>query len=395
MAPKPKAPPSPFHPKALLFTVHLWLGLASGLLFTLVCATGFLIALHPVLEARCNPTILQRGERGATAPADQTLKNGIAALESTPRDLLIPAEPGASWRLRGEEHRIYLDPHTGEAIGELPSIWDDSYKTLVRLHRWLLLDSKVGRPITGAATLIYLVILASGAGLWITKCYRNLARGLTFRKGVGWKRATYDAHLVLGVYALLPLFLMASTGLYWSYREPYKTAVYAVLDGAPAPPPAPKKEKKKGEKTVKETALPYQSILETVEKELPYPGEVRLFFPTKGESTLEVEKVRVPALFQLPTRDELVLDAKTGSVVSRKPFESQSRARQLLSQMYNLHTGFLWGDVTLILYLLATAVGTSLPLTGTVMWWNRTRAQRRAKEIMARRLKEKPSAEKS
>ncbi len=393
MAPKPKASPSPFHPKALLFTVHLWLGLASGLLFTLVCATGFLIALHPVLETRFNQEILNRGSAVSSVSADVVVKNGLAKLASPPRDFLIPVEKGASWRLRGEEHRIYLDPNSGEALGELPALWDDSYKTLVKLHRWLLLDSEVGRPITGAAAIIYLFILTSGAALWLTKCYRNLTRGLTFRKGVGWKRAAYDAHLVLGIYAVLPLLLMSSTGLYWSYREPYKAIVFTLLDGAPAPPPAPKK--KKGEKPPKETDLPYQKILETVGKELPYPGEIRIFFPQKGEGTLEVEKVRVPELFQLPTRDELVLDVKTGGVVSRKPFESQSRARQLLSQMYNLHTGAVWGDFTLVLYLLATAVGTSLPLTGTMMWWNRMRGQRRAKEILARRLREKPTPEKA
>ena len=114
-------------------------------------------------------------------------------------------------------------------------------------------------------------------------------------------------------------------------------------------------------------------------------------FPNLDSSTIEVEKIRVAGPFQFPTRDELVLDVKTGAVVSRKPFDSMSRAEKLLSQIYNLHTGAFLGDLTLILYLLATVVGTSLPITGTIMWWNRQRGLRKAKEIMAKRAKEKPT----
>lgn len=384
--------PPRFSWKSALFTIHLWLGLASGLLFSLICATGFLIALHPVLEARFNREILlSQGEtKSAEVRADEVLEQGLSSLKSAPRSLLVPAEPERAWILRGEDHRLYLDPATGQALGELPPFWEESYRTLVRLHRWLLLDSKVGRPITGAATIIYLVILTSGAGLWLSKCYRNLGRGLSFRKNVGWKRAAYDAHLVLGAYALLPLFLMSATGLYWSYREPYKAAVYALLDGATAPESTPKKKKKKGEEPPRQTALPYQKILDRVNAELPYPGEIRFGFPQVGDKTIEVEKIRVAGAFCLPTRDELILNLETTEVISRKPFESLSRARKFLSQIYNLHTGAIGGDLTLVLYLLATAVGTSLPITGTIMWWNRQRGQRKAREILARRAKDKP-----
>ena len=378
--------------QSVLFTLHLWLGLGSGLLFSIVCATGFLIALHPILEVRFNQEVLLvQQDPKSVLPSDEVIAQGLKELKSSPRSVLIPSEPERAWILRGQEHRVYLDPTSGKALGELPTFWEDSYRTLVRLHRWLLLDSEVGRPITGAATLIYLVILASGAGLWLNKCYRNLGRGLSFRRNVGWKRWTYDAHLVLGIYALLPLFLMSATGLYWSYREPYKAVVYAVLDGAPAPKVAKKEKKKKGEAPPKQTDLPYQKILDTVNAELPYPGEIRFGFPNLDSSTIEVEKIRVAGPFQFPTRDELVLDVKTGAVVSKKPFDSMSRAEKLLSQIYNLHTGAFLGDLTLVLYLLATVVGTSLPITGTIMWWNRQRGLRKAKEIMAKRAKEKPT----
>jgi hypothetical protein len=179
--------------------------------------------------------------------------------------------------------------------------------------------------------------------------------------------------------------------LYWSYREPYKAVVYRLLDNAPAPPVAPKKKSASGEEPSKNTALPYQRILDTVNTEYPYPGEVRLLFPHQGDRSLEVEKIRVAGLLQLPTKDVLVLDVASGEVVRRKPFASLSWAEKFLSQVYSLHTGALLGNVSLGLFLLATLVGTSLPISGTLMWWNRQKSLRKSKAILARRSREKLS----
>jgi uncharacterized iron-regulated membrane protein len=386
----PKPPKkSGFSWKSALFTLHLWLGLASGLLFSLVCTTGFLIALHPVLEARLNPQRVQH--QGEPLLAEQTVAQGIAALNSTPRWLRIPAHPEEAWVVRGKDGNLALDPWNGQLLEPNAPFWQESYQTLMRLHRWLLLDSKVGRRITGVAAIIYLFVLSSGAALWLTRCYRNLARGLTFRRKVGWKRWAYDAHLVLGIYATLPLMLMAGTGLYWSYREPYRTVVYRVLDGTPAPA-AKKKEPARGEERPKLTALPYQAILQRVHRELPYPGEVRIHFPQQGDDIVEVDKIRLAGPLQMPTRDILKLDVETAEVRGTKLFSELTRAEKFTSQILNLHTGALLGDLTLVLYLLATAVGASLPITGTVMWWNRQQGQRKSREILARRAREKAAA---
>ena len=176
---------------------------------------------------------------------------------------------------------------------------------------------------------------------------------------------------------------MASTGLYWSYREPYKAVVYGVLDGSPAPPPKP--SSKKDETTPRQTALPYAAMLARVTAEHPQPGLITIVFPKQGESTVSVSKTRSAGFWCLPIKDEWSFQSSTGDVVARKPFAGKTRAEKLLSLMLAIHTGAAWGNLTLVLWLLATCLGVTLPITGTIMWWNRMRGQWRARKILAQR----------
>lgn len=384
-----KAKESAFSLRRVLFTLHLWMGLGSGLLFSLVCATGFYLAIHPQLESRA------RSHTPASAQEVQLSAEEIVAKVTpiaVPGRIEIPARKGELWKLRGEKGSLYVNPSTGEVLEPL---WGDSYNWVKKLHRFLLLDHKIGRPITGAATLMYIFLMFSGVYLWWKKSARNPMRGLTFKRGAGWKRTFYDAHLALGMYAMIPLTLMAVTGLWWSYREPTKAVIYWTLDGAvPEAPQKKKKEEKKEEEIPPRTDLPYASLLETVEREFPYEGIVRLNLPDHDATDITILKTREPGFWRMPTRDEVTIDLASGRVLKRKLFADKTRAEQFTSLIYDIHTGYAWGDLTLVLYLVACVVGTSLPITGTVMWFNRMQGQRRSREIMARRQRNEAGGKK-
>jgi uncharacterized iron-regulated membrane protein len=363
-----------------LLTLHLWLGLASGLFFSVVCGSGFFLALHPRLEARLNRDLLVRPANGGPL-APEVLLGGLCDRDGWTA-LQIPAEPNGAWRLRRKGSSLYLDPFTGQKLGDLRPLLGNSYQQVEWVHRFLLFDRDVGRPVCGALALVYLAIMLSGGALWLSRCARNLPRGLSFRPGVGWKRLLYDAHLVLGGYALLPLFLMAFTGLWWTYREPYKAAAYALLDGTPPPAAIPRG---KPSQAPRRLDLPLGQMLESLSAKFPQPGLVELDFPRAGQSTVTLRKTRSAGFWRLPVRDEVVFDVSSGHVVEVRPFAGKTRAEQVLSLMLAVHTGVAWGDASLVLYLLATLMGFTLPLTGSVMWWNRMRGQWKARRILAAR----------
>jgi uncharacterized iron-regulated membrane protein len=246
---------------------------------------------------------------------------------------------------------------------------------------------EVGRPVTRVAALVYLSIFLSGIGLWLQKGSKNPARALSFRRGVSWKRAVYDAHLALGAYAVLLLLLMVGTGLYWSFREPYKALVYRVLDGTAAPPKAKSKESDDGKPRL--TDLPYSAMLAAMNARFPEPGRVEITFPAEEASSVTVVKVRQAGFWRLPIKDEIAFDVASGEPLQVRPFSSKTRAEQFLSLILAIHTGEAWGAYSLVLWILATALGATLPLTGVVMWGNRMRGRWKSKRHASLRAEAK------
>ena len=376
---------SRFSLRQFFFVTHLWLGLASGIIVTILCLTGFLLALHPPIEQWINRDLMVREDIGDPIPADQLVEKTLKGSEVRYTAIEVPALENGAWKFREGRDNTFVDPYTGENLGLSRPFVKDLYRTVFRLHRWLLLDDEIGRPITGAATVIFLIVTISGLVLWFDKCRKNYMKGLVLRRGVGWKRFNYDAHLVMGIYTLIPVIIMAASGLFWSYNDTFKAVSFRILDGtaAPAPKPRePKKEKKEDPELF--TDLPYQAIVETVNKELPYSGPFTLRFPEKGKSEIVITKTPVARFWQVPARDELELDL-SGQVVKRKLYSEKTRAEKFLSVIKPIHVGTVWGNFTLVIYLVASFLATTLPLTGTIMWWNRIRAQRRSQKLLKER----------
>ena len=250
-----------------------------------------------------------------------------------------------------------------------------------RLHRWLLLETPIGRPITGAATVVFLFVLMSGLLIWWPKRASGLKRALTMRSKVNWKGRNYDLHVVLGFYSFVPLLIMGASGLYWSYNTAFKQAVYAVLDGRPAPD-APAQgqggggQGGGGRDAVPVTALPYTRLMDQVHSAYPYRGPVRITFPKSAEKPVEVAKTHAAHAFSLPYVDRIHLDATSAEVVKRDPFSEKSRAEKLLSLIKHIHLGTVYGGLSLTIYVLACLVGTTLPITGMIHWLTKQNARR-------------------
>lgn len=374
--------------RQIFFTLHLWLGLASGIVVTILCFTGFLLALHPPVQQWLNRD-LAVSKSGAISQieADRFVRTILESEKRKFNAIEFPADDDGTWKFREGRDTVYADPATGESLGSARPLFPDGYRIVFRLHRWLLLDDSLGRPITGAATLIFLLVTLSGLYLWFDKCRKNFTRGLSFKSGVGWKRLNYDAHLVFGIYTLIPVLIMALSGLFWSYNSTFKTVSYRLLDGTKAPvsPPRDKREKKEPELV---TDLPFQAVIETVQRELPYRGAFTVRFPDKGSDKIVVTKTPVSGFWQVPGRDELQLDITTAQVLEKNLYADKTRAEKFLSIIKPIHVGTIWGNFTVVIYLLACLLATTLPVTGTVMWWNRLRAQRRADKTLKKRRSE-------
>jgi uncharacterized iron-regulated membrane protein len=134
-----------------------------------------------------------------------------------------------------ERHSV--DPYTGE-ISILEKTFSPSgefFYVVRRLHQTLLLPNPIGEFVVGSATLIFVIVALSGLCLWLPANFRNKkawANGFLVRFRKGKSQLFYDLHKTLGFYALIPVLLMALTGLAWSFQW-YSNGVQIIFNARP------------------------------------------------------------------------------------------------------------------------------------------------------------------
>lgn len=370
----------------LVLDLHLWLGLISGLIVFVLCLSGTLLVLQDPLERHFNQQVLrvQPTPGSSPMPLEQLVPQLAAGQDFS--GILIPHDPQQAIQLqKGRAPGVYVNPYSGEILGELNPQLRASFMVFFRLHRWLLLDSEIGRPVTGAATLMFVVILLSGLILWVFKARPRPSRALMFKRGVSWKRLNYDLHVILGFYSFAPLLIMALTALFWSYNGPFESSVYYLFDGkAPAAEAAPAetgkgKESGPAQKPRPVFDLPYTRLQAEALRLYPYAGDLQIRFPT-GHQPVMISKTHNPSPWSVPYRDGFSADSQSGKVLEITPFANKSRAEKMLSLVKSLHVGTILGCVSFWVYLSACLIATSLPLTGVIHWALKLKARRRSRK---------------
>lgn len=293
---------------------------------------------------------------------------------------------------RGET--VYVDPYTGEIVGEGKTSVDDFFGFLMRLHRWLCLPTEIGRPIVGVATIIYVVISLTGLLLWLPRTAAAWRRKSTWKTALnvrvrrgGWP-LVFDLHNALGFYTLVPALILALTGLCWSFGW-YRDAVGAVLGEAPF--------KAKSEKP-EEIALPDGSSqpasLETLiakhNKLDPGAGDVTISLPQDPETTATtIQKGPVGGFFALAVKNKTQWNRPDGTVVSVERygktveverFADKPFGAKIASSIKALHLGEIAGLSSKILAFVVCLIATSFPASGVALWVGKLRARNKKEQ---------------
>ncbi len=123
-------------------------------------------------------------------------------------------------------------------IGKLADCHAPFFGAMKTLHGSLFLGQS-GRMIIGAATLLLIIELITGYWLWI-----DVAKGMIhaainrgagalygLRQSLSWRRPNLRVglHVGPGIWAGIPLMLMAITGLTWSF-EWWNDLIYYIFD---------------------------------------------------------------------------------------------------------------------------------------------------------------------
>jgi uncharacterized iron-regulated membrane protein len=278
-----------------------------------------------------------------------------------------PGGPGEKGKGRPERgSTAFLNPYTAQLVGTMSPQQRGFFAWTEDLHRRLL-AGEVGKALTGLSALFILVITATGLILWWPKTRQMLTGRLRIKWGSSWKRINHDLHIVLGFYCSLFLFGLALTGVIMSYR--WATEGLFLLTGSKPTVgiATPKSAYVPGSKTIA-----YDAALQTGQR--TYQGAEFWRIGTPKDS---VAAVPVSAPSTLPLRhlgmDTLFVDRTTGAVLGQHLYSRQSAGTQLRRFTKPLHTGEIGGVWTKILALVVTLCSLTFPITGVILWLNRTR----------------------
>ncbi len=190
---------------------HLILAVSSALFIFIATLTGIILALEPISN-QIQPFAVDNANNLSLAEALKVLHNEyeeVITLEKDENDFVIASVITA----KGKNDRFYVNPFTGEKLGELIKK-KPIFEFATNLHRSLFLKS-TGRFLVGFFSLLLFLIAITGVKL-ILKRQGGFKR--FFSKVVKENFEQYY-HVVLGRYALIPIVIITLTGVYLSLEK--------------------------------------------------------------------------------------------------------------------------------------------------------------------------------
>lgn len=378
--------------KKAIVQIHLWLGLASGLVVLIISLTGclyvFIEELRPLIYAdRMYVPVPSNHKRLPLSILKEKAEMAIGR-PYVLQNVEVPSQENGTYSFRTRKinkeaiwygnyyehhYRVYLNPFSGEIVKVENSKWE-FFNLVVYTHVSLLLGEKVGGTIVGYGILMFVILLISGIVLWWPKNKSAAKQRVWFKwkEGTQWKRKNYDLHNILGFYAMLILLVISITGLVWSFNW-VNDSVQWVANGGKS------MEKKKplfSDTTQLATVTPIDQILLASQKHTPEAKAYFINFPKDHKGTVSVFARDGQANYK-SIRSQY--DQHTGVLLKTEKFADLKGGEIMRSLNYDLHVGSVLGLPGKILAFLASLISASLPVTGFIVWWGKHHKNKKGK----------------
>lgn len=369
--------------------LHLWLGLASGLIICFLGITGCILAFQREIEEATQPFRFVK-ERVQTPLRPSVLQE--VAVRSLPGKKLhsLAYEPGraavASFYNTDPDYYylVFMDPYSGKVL-RTKDMSRDFFRVVINGHFYLWLPPEIGQPIVASATLIFLVLIISGIILWWPRNKAARKQRFTVKLNARWRRVNYDLHNVLGFYMSWVIVFIALTGLVWGFAW-FARSVFWVSSGG--------KQMTEYSEAVSDTARSPVSrepaidmAWQMMRAENPaYRGIMDVHIPDSRHAAIEVALNPDGTTywkadyryFDQYSLAEIKVEHAFGKL------KEASGAQKLQRMNYDIHVGAIAGLPGKILAFIASLICASMPVTGFLLWRGR---KKKAKENVAARGK--------
>jgi uncharacterized iron-regulated membrane protein len=255
---------------------------------------------------------------------------------------------------RMNQRTVYIDPPTGRVLGTADP--RASFVGLIHsLHSDLLVPAFGGRQIVGINGVCVFFLCLSGIFLW-------WPRNAGFLRGLQWRRGptpSRNLHHTVGFWIVVPLAIMAFTGVFQAFQQPGKALIGLVM-----PMSEPMRHDRHAAASSK-PSLAAQMVVDLAQKDQASFRPTRLFFPGDGDKSLHLEMADANGNSQLVLIDD---EIKTVSLAAQPP-----RGDLFIAFMRRIHEGAHDGPLWQTAVLLSGASPSILFVTGLTMWFRRRR----------------------
>jgi uncharacterized iron-regulated membrane protein len=388
--------------RKILFWAHLSCGIAAGLLILLMSATGVLLTYERQMldsAARSNNVQVPPGAPRLTADA-LAAKAREHGEPGARLNLVFDADPAAPVSVSaGRDTVALLHPYTGAAVEDASQDNRAFFQTVTRLHRYIGGTSNSTRAsLIDIGNLLFLFIIASGIYLWLPAVWRwrTLSGLMLFKTNyINAKVRDFNWHHVFSFWALIPLFLIALSGVVMSYPWANKLVFAAYGEtppqrggppaggaragaAAPANPGAPREAgAQRGGGAGMETAaaMPLASLQSLLESAIAQEANWRrITLPAQLRGDHADIQVELKSSERRAPRRTLELSTVDGSVISAPPVQAaaaQSPGQRARSWFRFVHTGEQYGVIGQTIAGLASLAACFLVYTGLALAWRR------------------------
>jgi uncharacterized iron-regulated membrane protein len=247
------------------FQIHLWVGLFIGLYVVVLSLTGSALVYRNELDRHFATPRAVFNEKARAMNADElraaaqraypgwqvtevyegrttrrVARNGGLGAPGARgggrgpgRGNRLP-DPTATIHVQrdGQRKERLFNPYTGQDLGDSTTQAQFFILWTVRLHDELLLDRPDGPWWNGLLSLIFTVLVVSGAIVWWPGVSR-WKRSLGVKWSAGWRRINWDLHSALGFWLFLFMLMWGVSGWYLGMPEPLTNLVerYSDPDG--------------------------------------------------------------------------------------------------------------------------------------------------------------------
>jgi uncharacterized iron-regulated membrane protein len=379
--------------RTVLFWTHLVADVTAGIVILVMSVTGVLLTYEKQMVAWAEQLPSSAVPAGAERVPVESLLAAARAVrdEATPTAVTIKADRHAPVTVAfGREGQLLVNPYSGMVIGEGAMRLRAFFRSVTDWHRWLAMSGEqraTGRAVTGAANLLFLVLVVSGAYLWLPRTWTWMqVRSIAwFRGGLRGKARDFNWHNVAGLWSVVPLFIIVLSGVVISYPWAGNLVYRAMGEAPPAsgrPAAAPgARERAKGVAVVSDAGL--EAVLARATRQVDAWTAVTLRVPEAAHAPV-VLTVDSGQPGQPHLRETLTVDRATGDPVRRETFADATPGRRARMILRFAHTGEILGLTGQTIAGLVSAGGALLVYTGIALSLRRLLAWRKRRAAPGR-----------